>query len=141
MDMTHLFVPQTFARSRSQLVCAGVQLGVFEALSPEPRPSEVLGRRLATDPMMLELLLRALARFGLVREAHEGFMATVAARSLRSGDASVPAGARRPGRIAGRTFGVARPCQDRAPRPRRRGGRDMTNSAGVYAIGKRSLPT
>jgi len=86
MDMTHLFVPQTFARWRSQLVCASVQLGVFEALSHEPRPTEVLAQRLTADPVMLALLLRALARFGLVGETHEGFIATLAAQSLRSGD-------------------------------------------------------
>jgi O-methyltransferase domain/Dimerisation domain len=58
-----------FGRWRSQVLYAGVELGVFDHLDLNaPKTSPALAREVRADPTLLYRLLRALASIGLLRE-------------------------------------------------------------------------
>jgi hypothetical protein len=57
-------------RWRSQIVYAGVKLGVFDALASHPQSAVRVARELEVDAGLLYRLLRALGSLGLLREDH-----------------------------------------------------------------------
>jgi hypothetical protein len=58
-----------FGRWRSQILHAGVTLGVFDAVGEtEPTDAEKVARTLGVDPSLLYRLMRALGSLGLLRE-------------------------------------------------------------------------
>jgi methyltransferase family protein len=60
-------------RWRSQILYAGVELGVFEHLSDHAvRTAESVAREIDTDPALLYRLLRALSSINLLREHDDG---------------------------------------------------------------------
>jgi len=74
-----------FGRWRSQILYAGVKVGVFDALSSEPTGADAIARQLGLDPTMSYRLLRAIGSLGLAAE-HPGrrFSFTEAGQMLRS---------------------------------------------------------
>jgi hypothetical protein len=74
-----------FGRWRSQILYAGVSLGVFDALGREPEKATTVARELGLDPELAYRLLRALASLELLREsADRTFSFTEAGEFLRS---------------------------------------------------------
>jgi hypothetical protein len=59
-----------FGRWKSQILYAGVKLGIFDHLSSIPREASQVARDLALDPALSYRLLRALGSIGLLREDH-----------------------------------------------------------------------
>ena len=60
-------------RWRSQILYAGVELGVFEHISDHAvRTAESIAREIDTDPALLYRLLRALSSINLPREHDDG---------------------------------------------------------------------
>ena len=55
-------------RWRSQILYAGVKLGVFDALAGGARNAQALAQELFLDPVMSYRLLRGLACIGVLRE-------------------------------------------------------------------------
>ena len=74
-----------FGRWRSQILYAGVELGVFDGLGDVPKNSDHLASKLGVDAQALYRLLRALASLQLLFE-HPGreFSLTGAGDVLRS---------------------------------------------------------
>jgi hypothetical protein len=94
-----------FGRWRSQILYAGVRLGVFDALDEvEPRDLAVVAGRLNLDDSLLYRLARALGSLGLLRE--------LPGRTFRL----TPAGAA--GRRPARRWRARRHTWCRAPRSR-----------------------
>jgi hypothetical protein len=58
-----------FGRWKSQILYAGVKLGVFDIASPEPLSAVEMAKELSVDPALLYRLLRALASIGLLKES------------------------------------------------------------------------
>jgi hypothetical protein len=84
--MDKLAVMETiFGRWRSQILYAGVKLGVFEALGGKAKDAGLIAKELSLDPVMSYRLLRALSSLGLLRE-HVGrsFSLTPAGEYLRA---------------------------------------------------------
>ena len=84
--MDKLAVMETiFGRWRSQILYAGVKLGVFEALGRKEKDAGLIAEELSLDPVMSYRLLRALSSLGLLRE-HVGrsFSLTPAGEYLRA---------------------------------------------------------
>lgn len=76
-----------FGRWRSQILYAGVKLGVFDIVSSEPMSQVEIAKELAIDPALSYRLLRALASIGLLREGHDRcFSITSMGKLLRSDD-------------------------------------------------------
>lgn len=74
-----------FGRWRSQILYAGVQLGIFDALRTGPKKANALARELGLDPQLAYRLLRALGSLGLLMEETERtFSLTEAGELLRS---------------------------------------------------------
>ena len=74
-----------FGRWRSQILYAGVKLGVFDIVSSKPMSQVEISKELALDPALLYRLLRALASIGLLREDHDRrFSITSLGKLLRS---------------------------------------------------------
>lgn len=74
-----------FGRWRSQILYAGVKLGVFEIVSNEPMSHVEIAKELDLDPPLLYRLLRALASIGLLREDRDRcFTITSMGKVLRS---------------------------------------------------------
>jgi len=74
-----------FGRWRSQILYAGVKLGVFEIVSTEPMSQVEIAKKLDLDPPLLYRLLRALASIGLLNEDHDRrFTITSTGEVLRS---------------------------------------------------------
>jgi predicted transcriptional regulator len=74
-----------FGRWRSQILYAGVKLGVFDIVSSKPMSQVEIAKELALDPALLYRLLRALASIGLLREDHDRrFSITSLGKLLRS---------------------------------------------------------
>jgi Dimerisation domain len=73
-------------RWRSQILYAGVELGVFERLSDNAaRNAESIAREIGADPALLYRLLRALSSINLLREDSDGrFSITDGGQLLRS---------------------------------------------------------
>ena len=59
-----------YGRWRSQILYAGVKLGIFDVLSKEPMTATEIAQRLALDPVLTYRLLRALGSLGLLQEHH-----------------------------------------------------------------------
>jgi hypothetical protein len=57
-----------FGRWKSQILYAGVKLGVFDIVSSEPMSESEIAKKLALDPTLLYRLLRALASIGVLKE-------------------------------------------------------------------------
>lgn len=57
-----------FGRWRSQILYAGVKLGVFDALGDRPKGATVIAQELELDSALLYRLLRALGSLGLLKE-------------------------------------------------------------------------
>jgi O-methyltransferase/methyltransferase family protein len=73
-----------FGRWKSQILYAGVKLGVFEFLDSAPRNIDEIAQGLALDPALSYRLLRALASIGLLKEQSERcFSITALGRLLR----------------------------------------------------------
>ncbi|HJU95463.1 MAG TPA: methyltransferase [Nitrososphaera sp.] len=74
-----------FGRWRSQILYAGVKLGVFDIVSSKPMSQIEIAKELALDPALLYRLLRALGSIGLIREDHDHrFSITPMGELLRS---------------------------------------------------------
>jgi predicted transcriptional regulator len=74
-----------FGRWNSQILYAGVKLGVFDIASPEPLSAVEMAKELSVDPALLYRLLRALASIGLLKEsAGRRFSITSMGKLLRS---------------------------------------------------------
>ncbi|HEY6307134.1 MAG TPA: methyltransferase [Candidatus Angelobacter sp.] len=70
--------------ARSRVLCAAAQLGVADALGDRERSVDELAAACNADPAALHRLLRALASFNVVAEAHPGrFVLTAFGRPLR----------------------------------------------------------
>src|SRR2546421_391201 len=57
-----------FGRWRSQILYAGVKLGVFEVLGQKAKDAAAIAKDLTLDPALSYRLLRALASLGLLSE-------------------------------------------------------------------------
>src|SRR5687767_12945537 len=74
-----------FGRWRSQILYAGVKLGVFDALRNGPNKATVIAHELGLDPHLTYRLLRALGSLDLLSEdAERTFSLTEAGELLRS---------------------------------------------------------
>ena len=60
-----------FGRWKSQILYAGVKLGVFDIVSSEPLSRVEIAKELGLDPALSYRLLRALASIGLLREDND----------------------------------------------------------------------
>jgi O-methyltransferase domain/Dimerisation domain len=76
-----------FGRWKSQILYAGVKLGVFDIVSSEPMSHVKIAKELDLDPALSYRLLRALASIGLLREDNDcRFSITSMGKLLRSDD-------------------------------------------------------
>ncbi len=57
-----------FGRWRSQILYAGVKLGIFDALRSGPKPALLIADELSLNPALTYRLLRALGSLELLRE-------------------------------------------------------------------------
>ncbi len=74
-----------YGRWRSQILYAGVKVGVFEAIGCQPKTSAAIAHELDLDPALLYRLLRALASLGLAKELpDQNFANSQAGELLRS---------------------------------------------------------
>ncbi|PJK31246.1 methyltransferase [Minwuia thermotolerans] len=74
-----------FGRWRSQILHAGVRLGVFDALGDDARGAETVAAERSLDPALTYRLLRALGAIGLLAEDAAGrFRLTEAGRLLQA---------------------------------------------------------
>jgi hypothetical protein len=74
-----------FGRWRSQILYAGVKLGIFEVLRPGPKTATVIAHELRLDSALAYRLLRALGSLELLREGKDRtFSLTEAGELLRS---------------------------------------------------------
>ena len=74
-----------FGRWRSQILYAGVKLGIFEALRTGPKTATVVAHELGLDQALAYRLLRALGSLELLREGKDRtFSLTEAGELLRS---------------------------------------------------------
>jgi O-methyltransferase domain/Dimerisation domain len=84
-DPSQIVMELIFGRWRSQILYAGVKLGVFDALSGGSRPAADIAEVLHLDPALTYRLLRALASLGLLHEdAHRSFALTACGELLRA---------------------------------------------------------
>lgn len=58
-----------YGRWRSQTLHAGVKLGIFEAVGPEPKGAPQIARELELDSALCYRLLRALKSLGVLARA------------------------------------------------------------------------
>jgi len=73
-----------FGRWRSQILYAGVQLGIFDALADGPKATLAIAEQLGLDPALAYRLLRALGALALLKEdGHRRFSLTDAGDLLR----------------------------------------------------------
>jgi hypothetical protein len=73
-----------FGRWRSQILYAGVKLGIFDALADTPKAARAIAEHLDLDPPLCYRLLRALGSLDLLQEdSHRGFALTAAGDLLR----------------------------------------------------------
>jgi len=75
-----------YGRWRSQTLYAGVKLGVFEVVGPEPKSAQEIARELELDPMLSYRLLRALRALGVLLEHGERAFSATATGELLRGD-------------------------------------------------------
>jgi hypothetical protein len=74
-DASAQVIDLIFGRWRSQILYAGVKLGVFDALVSSPRSAVSVASTLDVDAGMLYRLMRALGSLGLLHEDHSGTFA------------------------------------------------------------------
>ena len=67
-DPRHTVIDMIFGRWRSQILYAGVKLGIFDALSVGPKSSTDLAAELCLNPALTYRLLRALGSLVLLKE-------------------------------------------------------------------------
>lgn len=60
-----------FGRWRSQILYAGVKLGVFDCLTSDPRDTSDIARQLSLDFELTYRLLRALGSLGFLKEEYD----------------------------------------------------------------------
>ena len=60
-----------FGRWRSQILYAGVKLGVFDCLTSDPRNTSDIAKQLDLDFELTYRLLRALGSLGFLKEGHD----------------------------------------------------------------------
>jgi O-methyltransferase domain/Dimerisation domain len=83
-DPSQIVVELIFGRWRSQILYAGVKLGIFDALSRGAQSASHLAEALHLDPALTYRLLRALASLGLLHEdAHRSFTLTACGAYLQ----------------------------------------------------------
>jgi O-methyltransferase domain/Dimerisation domain len=76
-----------FGRWKSQILYAGVKLGVFDIANSEPISAIEMAKKLSLDSTLLYRLLRALASIGLLKEDHSRrFSITSMGKLLRRDD-------------------------------------------------------
>jgi hypothetical protein len=75
-----------YGRWRSQILYAGVQLGVFDHVSPNFRPCEVIAAEVGVDTRLLYRLMRALSSLRLLVENDSRCFASTAAGELLRSD-------------------------------------------------------
>lgn len=74
-----------FGRWKSQILYAGVRLGIFETLDGDALPASEVAVRLKLDPALTYRLLRALGSMGLLEESSgKAFTLTESGRLLRT---------------------------------------------------------
>ncbi len=84
-DTRQAVVDLIFGRWRSQILHAGVRLGIFDALAEGPRAAARMAQQLSLDPVMSYRLLRGLACIGVLREDDDRvFSLTEAGTFLRA---------------------------------------------------------
>ncbi len=84
-DSRQSVVDLIFGRWRSQILYAGVKLGIFDALGKEPKSSTDLAAELRLDASLAYRLLRALGCLGLLKEDRSRqFSLTVSGEFLRA---------------------------------------------------------
>jgi hypothetical protein len=84
-DPSQIVVDLIFGRWRSQILYAGVKLGVFDALGDGSKTSSDIAEVLRLDPALTYRLLRALASLDLLHEdAHRSFALTACGECLRA---------------------------------------------------------
>lgn len=84
-DPSQIVVELIFGRWRSQILYAGVKLGVFDALGDGYKASSDIAEVLRLDPALTYRLLRALASLDLLQEnAHRSFALSACGECLRA---------------------------------------------------------
>ena len=73
-------------RWRSQTLYAGIRLGIFDVVGPEPKDADQLAAELGLDPALGYRLLRALGALGVVQEAHGRVFTVTDAGEMLRGD-------------------------------------------------------
>jgi len=77
-----------FGRWKSQILYAGVKLGIFDLVTSVPRSSAEIAKELGLDPALSYRLLRALGSIGLLKEDHnQNFSVTSMGQFLRADNA------------------------------------------------------
>ena len=61
-------VDTILGRWKSQILYAGVKLGIFETIHEDPRPSSEIAKEMGLDPSLVYRLLRALSSIGFLDE-------------------------------------------------------------------------
>jgi hypothetical protein len=86
-DVREQVVGLIFGRWRSQILYAGVEIGVFDRLAPgETKPADTIAAELGADPRLMYRLLRALASLGLLVEDRARRFSISDAGALLRGD-------------------------------------------------------
>ncbi len=75
-----------FGRWRSQILYAGVKLGIFDAIRETPEPAADVAERVGLDPVLTYRLMRALGTLELLREDGSHRFTLTAAGRLLCGD-------------------------------------------------------
>ncbi len=70
-DPKQMLMETIFGRWRSQILYAGVSLGLFEEISDTPVASDAFAGKLKLNPVMTYRLMRALACLGVMSEAED----------------------------------------------------------------------
>jgi hypothetical protein len=74
-----------YGRWRSQILYAGVKLGIFDAVADQPKPASAIASELGLDAALAYRLLRALGSIGLLKEhPDQQFSLSEAGEFLRS---------------------------------------------------------
>jgi hypothetical protein len=85
MDGSEHVAGLIFGRWRSQILHAGVTLGIFDAMETAPLASTQVAERLGLDPAHTYRLMRALGTLDLLREEPAGSFAITPAGAIRDG--------------------------------------------------------
>lgn len=84
-DPKQMLLDTIFGRWRSQILYAGVSLGIFEELTEKPLGSNAVAEKLRLDPIMTYRLMRAMACLGVLSEAEKKeFLVTQTGKFLQA---------------------------------------------------------